>query len=127
MVVLCGVASTAGAESRADGSSPKLTLDAKQRIKSVSVNGETTMLEYHANGQLRRVSQADNSQLIYNYDAAHRLIGLSDHLGNRVDYILDSNGNRVDQRAVDPEHLLSKRIERTNALLASVGHAAARR
>ena len=59
-----------------------LTYDPRQRLTFRNVGGEITTYGYDAVGQLKKVTLPDNSFLAYTYDAAHRLTGISDSLGN---------------------------------------------
>ncbi|WP_257384934.1 RHS repeat-associated core domain-containing protein [Tahibacter caeni] len=65
-----------------------------------SAGDATTTLEYDESGNLTRVLSPDNAaSLTYTYDAAHRVIGVRDALGNRIAYTLTSNGDsRFDRR-----------------------------
>jgi len=60
----------------------------------------TTTLDYDASGNVVQVYSPDNAaSLTYTYDAAHRLIGVRDALGNRISYTLTPNGDsRFDRR-----------------------------
>lgn len=77
-----------------------LTYDARQRLSSRNVGGETTTYTYDAAGQLTRVTSPDGSFLAYSYDSAHRLFRIQDrkdaqgNLGDRIEYTLDRAGNR---------------------------------
>ena len=50
---------------------------------------------YDAVGQLIRLTRPDRSFLAFTYDAAHRLTGITDALGNRIAYTLDVTSNRI--------------------------------
>ena len=50
---------------------------------------------YDAVGQLIRLTRPDRSFLSFAYDAAHRLTGITDSLGNRIAYTLDATSNRI--------------------------------
>ena len=41
----------------------------------------------------------NGEQLAYSYDAAHRLVSVTDSLGNRIDYTLDALGNPAPHRS----------------------------
>jgi len=85
-----------------------LTYDARQRLTSRNVGGETTIYTYDSVGQLRQVTLPDGSSLSYAYDEAHRLTGVADSLGNSVAYTLDAMGNRTRERVFDPSGLLAQ-------------------
>lgn len=84
-----------------------LTYDARQRLTSRTVGGETTAYSYWPTGLLKRVSRPDGSYLEYTYDAAHRLTGIADGEGNRIVYTLDSMSNRTKEERLDPSNALS--------------------
>lgn len=84
-----------------NGLATTLVYDARQRLVSRTVGGETTRYAYDGAGQLTRIALPDGSHLDYAYDAAHRLAGIADGLGNRVEYTLDAMGNRVKEDVRD--------------------------
>ena len=88
------------------------TYDPRQRLTSTSVGGQTTTYAYWPTGLLKQMSQPDGSAVNYSYDDAHRLIAISDNLGNRVDYTLDNAGNRTGESAKDPSGTLSRQLSR---------------
>jgi len=81
----------------ANGVRTQLTYDVRQRLLSRTVNTAdgalTTRYTYDAAGNLTSVTQPDGSVLSNRYDAAHRLIGLSDPLGQQVAFTLDALGD----------------------------------
>jgi YD repeat-containing protein len=102
-----------------------LGYDARQRLTSREVGGETTSYEYDGVGQLIKVTLPDGSFLAYAYDAAHRLIGMSDNLGNRIAYTLDHAGNRTREEVFDPGNSLAQTRSRVysnlNRLFQEIG------
>jgi len=85
-----------------------LTYDLRQRLTSRNVGGETTTYTYNNAGLLTQVTLPDNSFLSYTYDAAHRLTGIQDNLGNRIAYTLDFAGNRTQEQVFDPANALAQ-------------------
>jgi YD repeat-containing protein len=85
-----------------------LTYDARQRLLSFDVGGETTTYTYDPVGQLTRITRPDGAYLAYRYDAAHRLIQTQDNLGNTLNYTLDALGNRIKEEAHDPTGQLAR-------------------
>jgi YD repeat-containing protein len=73
---------------------------------------ETTVFSYDAAGQLRKLTLPDQSSIDYAYDDAHRLVRVSDSLGNSVNYALDLRGNRMREQTVDPDGVLQRQISR---------------
>lgn len=85
-----------------------LTYDARGRLVSQAIDGEVTGYQYDGVGQLIRLTLPDGAWIAYSYDAAHRLTGLDDALGNRVRYTLDALGNRLREDVTDPANQLSR-------------------
>ena len=85
----------------ASGTITTLAYDARQRLISRNVGGETTRYDYDNTGQLTKVSLPDESFLTFAYDAARRLIGVEDNAGNRITYMLDLMGNRTHEEVRD--------------------------
>jgi RHS repeat-associated protein len=81
--------------------------DVRGRLASRTVNGISTLFTYDNVGQLKRITSAAGSWIERSYDPAHRLIGIADNLGNRIDYTLDSMGNVLRQETVDPTGTLA--------------------
>jgi YD repeat-containing protein len=109
----------------ANGLTTTLAYDLRQRLISRTVGSEITSYEYDGVGQLTRVTLPDGSFLSYNYDAAHRLTGMQDNLGNRIAYTLDAMGNRVQERVFDPASNLAQARSRVysslNRLVQEIG------
>src|SRR5262249_26822373 len=61
-----------------NGTVMSMTYDARARLTSRSVGGETTAFSYWPAGLLKKVTLPDSSYLQYTYDDAHRLIKLED-------------------------------------------------
>jgi YD repeat-containing protein len=91
-----------------NGLATLLAYDARQRLTSRNVGGETTTYGYDAVGQLLRVTLPDGSFLAYGYDAAHRLTGIADSAGNSIAYTLDPMGNRIREDVFDPGGALAQ-------------------
>ncbi len=88
------------------------TYDARRRLLSEQVAGETTQFEYDPAGNLTKVTQPDGAWVSYTYDAAARLTQAQDNLGNLVVYTLDNASNRVMEEVKDPAGVLRRRISR---------------
>ena len=91
-----------------NGMITNLAYDARLRLTSRNVGGETTTYAYDGVGQMTQVTLPDGSSLSYSYDAAHRMTGMSDNLGNRVAYTLDAMGNRTQEQVFDPANALAQ-------------------
>jgi YD repeat-containing protein len=92
----------------ANGLTTTLAYDSRQRLTSRTVGGETTTYTYDGVGQLVNVTLPDASVLNYTYDPAHRLTQIQDGLGNKMTYVLDNMGNRVQENAVDTNGALAR-------------------
>ncbi|VAW86915.1 Alkaline phosphatase, partial [hydrothermal vent metagenome] len=82
-----------------------------------SGNSRTTRWTYLATGEVETITQADGTTLATTsrlvYDDARRLIGIVDQLGNHVDYVLDTEGNRTDEKVFDSAGVLYKSVQQT--------------
>lgn len=87
--------------------------DSRQRLVATTRGERVTQNTYYPSGLLARVTRSDGSWLAYGYDAAGRLAWLSDSFGNRVDYTLDSSGNRVAEAVRDPGGVLRRSLQRS--------------
>ena len=88
--------------------SSALGYDARGRLLSQNIAGTQTTYTYDATGNVKTIS-LDNGQVIsYHYDSAHRNIGYSDALGNKVTYELDDAGNRLSEEVSDSEGTLTR-------------------
>jgi YD repeat-containing protein len=88
---------------------------------------EVTSYEYDGVGQLKKLTLSDRTFLSYIYDDAHRLVGISDVLGNSTQYKLDIRGNIVSEQINDPNGVLTRQISRVfdinNAMTKLIGGA----
>jgi RHS repeat-associated protein len=105
---------------------------------------ETTTYTYDNVGQLTKVAMPDGSTIFYAYDAAHRLVGMSEQStgaaplvngnliitaanlsGDRIAYTLDNMGNRVKEEHFDStgtvQKLRSRVINGLNQLQKEIG------
>lgn len=77
--------------------------DARQRLTRRTEGGRITSFSYDLVGNLIRITLPDDSYVAYHHDAARRLVGVTDNLGNRVRYVLDAAGNRLSEEVLDPQ------------------------
>ncbi len=89
-----------------------LTYHPRGWLTSRTVGGLTTTITYDAVGQVIKTTQPDGSFVAYTYDAAHRLTGIADNLGNRIDYTLDAAGNRTAEATKDAAGVLKRSLTR---------------
>jgi RHS repeat-associated protein len=64
---------------------------------SISASDATTEYEYDAVGQLISTTLPNGVQLFYEYDDARRLKAISNAINERIEYTLDTEGNRTQQ------------------------------
>ncbi|WP_158628749.1 RHS repeat-associated core domain-containing protein [Dyella choica] len=86
-------------------------------LASQSVNGATTRFTYTPYGAVQTVTDPDGVITTYGYDAAHRLVKLSDALGNSTQYTLDAAGNKIAEKVYDSAGTLHKTLSRTFNIL----------
>ncbi|MBM3116400.1 DUF6531 domain-containing protein [Jeongeupia naejangsanensis] len=99
----------------ANGQTTTFSYDLRQRLLSRTTAGETTSFSYLPTGLLSQVRFADNRTVSYRYDPAHRLIGIDDSRGNRIDYTLDAMGNRLREDRQDPAGTLAASLQQVAA------------
>src|SRR6185437_3067938 len=78
-----------------NGVTTTLAYDPRGRLTTATVAGAITTIGYDAVGNVTRITRPDGSFLAYTYDAAHRLVRVSDAFDERIDYTLDALGNRT--------------------------------
>lgn len=89
------------------------TYDLRQRLTSTSVASQTTVFDYWPTGLIKRVTQPDANYVHYDHDDAHRLVKVSDSLGNSITYTLDNMGNRVAEETKDPAQTFRRLLSRS--------------
>lgn len=97
----------------ANGVPTDMTYTSRGWLASRSVNGATTRFTYTPYGAVQTVTDADGVVTIYGYDAAHRLVKISDALGNSIQYTLDGAGNKLAEKIYDSKGSLHKSLSRT--------------
>ena len=96
----------------ANGVATTRTFDLRQRLKTTTTAGLTTRYDYWPTGLLKQVTLPDTTFVSYDYDDAHRLIAITDNLGNKVSYTLDNSGNRIGKTVADPRGKLDRTLTR---------------
>ena len=92
----------------ANGAVTTLTYDVRGRLLSQDVAGNLTQYSYDATGNILTVSLSNGEIITYHYDSAHRPIGYSDALGNKISYTLDAAGNQISETITDPDQTLTR-------------------
>ncbi len=82
-------------------------------LASLSVDGITTVFNYDEAGNLVQTAYHDGSHVDFRYDTAHRLAGVTDSQGNRIEYTLDPDGNRIEENTFDDSNILRRHLSRT--------------
>lgn len=97
----------------ANGVRTDMTYTSRGWLASRSINGATTRFTYTPYGAVQTVTDADGVVTTYGYDAAHRLVKISDALGNSIQYTLDGAGNKLAEKIYDSKGSLHKSLSRT--------------
>lgn len=66
-----------------------------RKIGPAGTTGEVVDMTYYPTDLLKRVTRPDGSWQEYNYDDAHRLTSVLDHLGNSTQYRLNGSGQVI--------------------------------
>lgn len=76
-----------------------------------------TRWTYLPTGEVETITQADGTvdatTLTFGYDDARRLRRITDGLGNYIEYVLDTEGNKTDENHFDNNDVLKKTIHQT--------------
>lgn len=82
--------------------------DTRGRLTEKTVDGNSTQYTYDAVGNLIKVTQPSGVYIAYSYDAAHRLTDITDALGGKIHYTLDTMGNRTKEDILDSSSVVVK-------------------
>jgi YD repeat-containing protein len=97
----------------ANGINTDLTYTPRGWLASRSVGGATTGFTYTPYGAVQTTTDADGVTTTYGYDAAHRLVKITDAQGNYVQYTLDAAGNKTAEQTYDASGTLHKSLTRS--------------
>ena len=97
----------------ANGINTDLTYTPRGWLASRSVGGAVTAFTYMPYGAVQTVTDPDGVVTTYGYDAAHRLVKITDAQGNSVQYTLDAAGNKTAEQVYDATGTLHKNLSRT--------------
>lgn len=85
--------------------------------ESDGINNRVTLWTYLATGEVETLTtgygMANSIKLVFGYDAARRLTRISDDLGNSIEYLLDTEGNRLSEKVLDASGLLTRQLNQT--------------
>ncbi|MFC4158955.1 RHS repeat protein [Chitinimonas lacunae] len=105
---------------RPDGVVTSMTYDARGRLLTYSEGQSVTRYQYAPTGLLKQVNLPDGSQIDYEYDPAHRLVGIRNNQGHSIRYVLDAAGNRLQQDVQDANGTLAAAMADVDAQQASL-------
>ncbi|WP_197491486.1 RHS repeat-associated core domain-containing protein [Methylomonas methanica] len=75
--------------------------DPRGRLIHKTVDGNTTVYDYDPVGNLIKLTRPTGVYHNFTYDAAHRLTDITDALGGKIHYTLDTMGNRIQEDILD--------------------------
>ncbi|MBT2116784.1 RHS repeat protein [Dyella sp. LX-66] len=101
----------------ANGVATDRTYTARGWLASQSVGGAITRFSYLPYGAVKTVTDPDGVTTTYGYDAAHRLVKITDAQGNTLQYTLDAAGNKTGEQVADSSGHVKKQLSRTYNLL----------
>jgi RHS repeat-associated protein len=96
----------------ANGLVTLLTYTPRGWLATRTVGGLLTQFTYDNVGQLTKVTLPDSSFIGYTYDAAHRLVQISNAAGDKLVYTLDLMGNRTKEEVFDAGNNVVQRKSR---------------
>jgi YD repeat-containing protein len=97
----------------ANGINTDITYTPRGWLASRSVGGATTSFTYIPYGSVHTVTDPDGVTTTYGYDAAHRLVKITDAQGNYIQYTLDAAGNKTAEQVYDTSGTLHKSLTRS--------------
>ncbi|WP_158628845.1 RHS repeat protein [Dyella choica] len=97
----------------ANGLNTDTTYTPRGWVASRNVGGATSKFTYTAYGAVQTVTDPDGVTTTYGYDAAHRLVKITDAQGNYLQYTLDNAGNKTAEQVYDSTGTLHKSLSRT--------------
>ncbi|WP_435304154.1 MULTISPECIES: hypothetical protein [Pseudomonas] len=108
-----------------NGAVTRLTYAPQGWVTSMSTSAGTTRFEYNAVGDTTKLLRGNGSWLAYTWDDARRLVRIDNNQGERMEFELDSMGNRTAIRLKDITGNITKQhqwaYDELGRLLHSVG------
>ncbi|MGN6093389.1 MAG: hypothetical protein ACTHOL_13635, partial [Luteibacter jiangsuensis] len=93
---------------------------ATETVTDVQGTVAVTRFDYTASGQVERITDADGVPVTFEYDEAHRPVGVTDAAGHRIRFTLDAAGQRTAEQIEDKDGTLVRRLTRTYDALGRV-------
>lgn len=94
-------------------------------VTSRNVGGEVTPYAYDPAGQLIKLTRPDGSFFTFTYDAAHRLTGIKDAVGDSIANTYDPNSNLTARQVFNPSGTLTRTrsytYDQVNRLAKAIG------
>ena len=90
-----------------------LTYTPRGWLKTRTVGGAITTIDYDAVGNVIKITDADGVFIGYTYDAAHRLTDITDAVGNHIHYTLDAAGNKTKEDTYDSGDTIRRTLSRS--------------
>ncbi|RUL70264.1 hypothetical protein EKH80_20845 [Dyella choica] len=97
----------------ANGLNTDTTYTPRGWVASRNVGGATSKFTYTPYGAVQTVTDPDSVTTTYGYDAAHRLVKITDAQGNYLQYTLDAASNKTAEQVYDSTGTLHKSLSRT--------------
>jgi RHS repeat-associated protein len=100
-------------ETDANGINTDLTYTPRGWLASRTVGGAQTTFGYTPYGAVSSVTDPDGVTTSYSYDAAHRLVKVTDAQGNYMQYTLDTVGDKTAEQVYDSTGTLHRSLSRS--------------
>jgi len=101
-----------------------------ERLETLSLSdGSSTRVTrwtYLPSGEVETITLAygssDAESIRFHYDDARRLVGISNALGQRIEYVLDTEGNKTAEKYFDEQNILRRSLSQTFDLYNRIDH-----
>lgn len=101
----------------ANGVNTDMSYTPRGWLASRNVGGAMTSFTYTSYGAIQTITDPDGIVATYGYDQAHRLVKITDAMGNYVQYTLDAAGNKTAEQTYDANGNLHKSLTRNFNML----------